>query len=132
MYLLEQVTEVELEFFISKKLWFWYFGSREGGREARAYIREHPHGLIHVVDSYALDLTCQKDDVEGDVFERGFGPVVGTWYLGSCKRYYRTAKSEPTEASFPLSHVRRVKCTKHNHWLLEYYSNEKKRKKENV
>ena len=109
--------------FIANLVWFFfifYFLSREDWREARPYLRDHPHGVIHVADSCVLDLTCQN----GDMGERGFGPVVGTLYLGSCKRLQIERPSEPTEDFFTNSHVQNVKYTELNYWLRVYYGNQ--------
>lgn len=58
--------------------------------------------------------------------------MIGTCTWEVVRDITERQKSEPTEASFPRSHVRRVKNTKHNHWLREYYSNRKKEKKKGM
>lgn len=58
--------------------------------------------------------------------------MIGTCTWEVVRDITERQKSEPTEASFPRSHVRRVKNTKHNHWLRDITLMEKKKKKGNV
>lgn len=97
---LEHFTEVDWNSFLATNFGFGILGLvKDGGKLGPTYVITHMDSSTW--QFCALDLTCHKGDVEGDVFERGFGPVVGTWYLGSCKRYYRTAKSRTYGSFFP-------------------------------
>lgn len=59
---------------------FGFLGPREGWREARQWLRLHPHGLIHVAGSGAFDQTYQNSDMEDDVGRNGYF-WSRSWYL---------------------------------------------------